>query len=260
MSSGRCCWSLGSLLLLLGRNLGILTDVPQDLVNGTVGQSVLLPVPYRLGIDTPFPVPIEWRFSNFQDQLTSCTVQSCSLGAGGAPSQCSAGCFTHPTYRGRAEVFPENGSLLLWDLQPSDSGVYTVTLGTPGRTWNITLTVHEQRLTPEHTDDSDNNVINYIYYCVPGVCLIIVLLILLCCYKQCWGAAQQKKRTIKEQQGPREELPMESHAAGELVTVYATVGEGLGQPQPRPALEAMYASVTSPHLPRRDTGIYHLLD
>ncbi|KAM6253443.1 uncharacterized protein LJ264_008392 isoform 2-T2 [Porphyrio hochstetteri] len=227
MSSGRCCWSLGSLLLLLGRNLGILTDVPQDLVNGTVGQSVLLPVPYRLGIDTPFPVPIEWRFSNFQDQLTSCTVQSCSLGAGGAPSQCSAGCFTHPTYRGRAEVFPENGSLLLWDLQPSDSGVYTVTLGTPGRTWNITLTVHEQRLTPEHTDDC---------------------------------AAQQKKRTIKEQQGPREELPMESHAAGELVTVYATVGEGLGQPQPRPALEAMYASVTSPHLPRRDTGIYHLLD
>ncbi|KFV03686.1 hypothetical protein N340_09306, partial [Tauraco erythrolophus] len=108
----------------VGRNLGFEIEIHQDLVNGTVGQSVLLPVSYRSA--SGFPVSILWRFGNNSDML-SCSVQNCSLGAGGVPSNCSANCFFRTTYDGRAEFFPHNGSLLLRDLRLSDSGVYSVT-------------------------------------------------------------------------------------------------------------------------------------
>ncbi|KFW60684.1 hypothetical protein AS28_00040, partial [Pygoscelis adeliae] len=109
-----------------GGNLGLLIEIHQDLVNGTVGQSVLPPVSYRFGGAPHFPVPIAWMFTNSTNKLITCTLLNCSLGAGGDPSNCSANCFHHPAYRGRAEFFPENGSLLLRDLKLSDSGVYSV--------------------------------------------------------------------------------------------------------------------------------------
>ncbi|KFM03556.1 hypothetical protein AS27_04368, partial [Aptenodytes forsteri] len=121
-----------------GGNLGVHLNLHQDLVNGTVGQSVLLPVSYRFGGAPRFPVSIAWTYTNSLNTLIACTLLNCSLGAGGDPRLvwsmapwvvllgCSAKCFPHPTYRGRAELFPENGSLLLRDLKLSDSGVYSV--------------------------------------------------------------------------------------------------------------------------------------
>ncbi|KGL89837.1 HEPACAM family member 2, partial [Charadrius vociferus] len=110
-----------------GGNLAVLVDVRQELVHGTRGQSALLPVSYRFGGAPQFPVTIRWVFSNSSHTLIICTVQNCSLGAGGALSNCSAKFFPHSVYGGRAELFPENGSLLLRDLRFSDSGVYVVT-------------------------------------------------------------------------------------------------------------------------------------
>ncbi|KFR08340.1 hypothetical protein Y956_14620, partial [Nipponia nippon] len=107
-----------------GGNLAVLVEIHQASINGTVGHSVLLPISYRFSGAPRFPLSIRWSFPNSQDTLITCTLHNCSLGAEGEPSNCSAACFTHPGYRGRAELFPENGSLLLRDLQLNDSGVY----------------------------------------------------------------------------------------------------------------------------------------
>ncbi|NXW21412.1 HECAM protein, partial [Circaetus pectoralis] len=133
-----------------GGNLGVLVQIHQDSINGTEGQSVLLPVSYRFDGAPRLPVKIVWNSSNKRDELVTCSVLNCSLGAEGAPSSCSAQTFYHITYRGRTKLFPENGSLLLSDLRLSDSGVYSVTFSPSTQNWHITLTVHEQCSTSEH--------------------------------------------------------------------------------------------------------------
>ncbi|KFR14178.1 hypothetical protein N306_12046, partial [Opisthocomus hoazin] len=109
-----------------GGSLGVLVEIHRDSVNGTVGHSVLLPISYRFDAAPRFPVSITWRFHGSSDVLVTGTLLNCSLGAGGAPSSCFAKCFSN-AYRGRAQLFPENGSLLLQDLQLNDSRVYAVT-------------------------------------------------------------------------------------------------------------------------------------
>ncbi|KFZ51601.1 hypothetical protein N321_03221, partial [Antrostomus carolinensis] len=109
-----------------GRNLGVLVKIHQDSVNGTVGRSVLLPVSYRFPGAPCFPLSILWTFGNSSDMLMTSTVSSCSLGAGGVPTSCSAQSLLHPMYHGHVEFFPENGSLLLHNPQLQDSGVYNI--------------------------------------------------------------------------------------------------------------------------------------
>ncbi|XP_072733297.1 uncharacterized protein [Ciconia boyciana] len=259
MSSSQCCWSLGSLLLLLGGNLGVLLNIHQDLVNGTVGQSVLLPLSYRFSRAPCFPVSIVWTFTNSTDTLISCTLLNCSLGAGGDPSNCSAKCFPHPAYRRRAELFPENGSLLLRDLQLSDSGVYSVSFRPWYQTQHLTLTVHEQRSTPAHPADTVKQ--DHISYYVSGICSAFLLLLLLFCCIRHWGAAQQKRRKIIKQQqiSSVEESHMESTVVRDTAPVYASIEDSFEQSQPRPTPEVVYTSITSPGPPGLDTGPCHLL-
>uniref|UniRef100_A0A8C0EDY9 Uncharacterized protein n=1 Tax=Bubo bubo TaxID=30461 RepID=A0A8C0EDY9_BUBBB len=94
--------------------------------------------------DVLWPAPVESRLPSAApcpDVIIACTVLNCSLGARGAPSSCIANHFPHHTYQRRAEVFPENGSLLLQHLRLSDSGVYSVRFRLSYQTWRVTLTV-----------------------------------------------------------------------------------------------------------------------
>ncbi|KAM6057073.1 uncharacterized protein LJ206_015268 isoform 1-T3 [Theristicus caerulescens] len=150
MSSLQGSCTLCSILMLVGGNLAVIVKIHQESIDGTVGQSVLLPVSYRFSAAPRFPVSILWSFANRQVLLIACALQNCSLGAGGEPSNCSTTCFTHSMYRGRAELFPENGSLLLRDLQLNDTGVYCVGFRRLQQIWPVTLTVHEQRSSTEH--------------------------------------------------------------------------------------------------------------
>ncbi|KGL79467.1 Hepatocyte cell adhesion molecule, partial [Tinamus guttatus] len=114
-------------LFSAGENLALIAEIPQDLINGTVGQSVLLPFSYKFNSTSEFPLPILWTFNNSLNPFISCTVQSCSLSTEGTPRNCSANCFPSATYQDRVEFFPESASLLLRNLQLNDSGVYSVT-------------------------------------------------------------------------------------------------------------------------------------
>ncbi|XP_074457086.1 uncharacterized protein LOC141748615 isoform X1 [Larus michahellis] len=262
MSAGRHRWSLGSLLLLLGGSLAVLVQIHQDSLNGTVGQSVLLPVSYTVDAASRFPVSIHWTFRNSSNTIITCTVSNCSLGPGGAPRNCSASCFPKHTYRGRAELFPENGSLLLRHLKLSDSGVYSVTFGPSFQTRHISLAVHEQRFTPEHLDPSNTEEPEHVYYWAIGICssvALLLLFLLFCCLRR-RGAAQQKKRRITKQQVSSVEEPhMGSTAARDMATIYARIGDRFEEPQPRPPSEVVYTSITEPGPPALDTGLYHLL-
>ncbi|XP_075619882.1 uncharacterized protein LOC142603400 [Balearica regulorum gibbericeps] len=203
MSSLQGCCTLCSILLLLGGNLGVLVEIRQDSVNGTVGQSVLLPVSYTLSSASGFPLVIFWMFHNSSDRLISCAVQNCSLSAGGVPSDCSAKCFAHHTYRGRAELFPQNGSLLLRDLQLRDSGVYRVTFRSSHQTWDITLTVHEQCWIPENPGP----VTRVPCYVFGGYYCFILLLLQLCwCRAKSREASNTGSRSVPRSESGQSRL------------------------------------------------------
>ncbi|XP_074962463.1 uncharacterized protein LOC142063049 isoform X3 [Phalacrocorax aristotelis] len=225
-----------------GGNLCVHVNIHQHLTSGTVGQSVLLPVSYSFHGDFQLPMSISWGFSDSVDRLITCTVENCSLGAGGAPSSCSAKFFLHHKYHDRAEFFPENGSLLLQDLQLNDSGVYTVTFDPPHITQHINLTVHKR---PDHAGECPT-VPAYVYYCVIGFCSSIFLLLLFLIFWYIQHRAQKKRRIIKEQQvSSREESYVESAVMRNVITVYDTIGGSFEHPQPRPTSEVMYTTITS---------------
>lgn len=133
-----------------GTNLGVLVTIPQKLVNGTVGQPVLLPVSYSLNDAPQFPLSVVWAFVNSSNVLISCTLLGCALGAGKVPRNCSSKCVPPGTQCKQLELFPENGSLLLRDLQLSSAGTYIVTFRPPHQAWTIDLAVHEQPPSPWH--------------------------------------------------------------------------------------------------------------
>ncbi|XP_039345076.1 uncharacterized protein LOC120372227 [Mauremys reevesii] len=140
------------ILLILGFSQALLIDVPLDSVNGTVSHSVLLPVSYRLQGPFPSPLSIQWNFSNNPNPLVLYTVTNCSVSAEGIPTRCSGYNYIHPTYQGRTEFFPENASLLLQNLQLSDSGVYSVIFKVPQQTRRITLIVSEPHFNHRNAD------------------------------------------------------------------------------------------------------------
>ena len=117
-----------------------------------MGQSVLLPVSYRVNSSLLFPLSIVWKAENSSQVIIICMVRNCSLDAWGAPKKCSAISFPHITYWDRAEVFPENASLLLRDLQLSDSGVYSIAFTQQNLSRQITLAVHKQHGSTERPD------------------------------------------------------------------------------------------------------------
>nr|XP_009688475.1 PREDICTED: uncharacterized protein LOC104153990 isoform X3 [Struthio camelus australis] len=222
MSTHWHCRSFGSILLLLGKNLALITEIPQDSVNGTVGHSVLLPVSYKFTNSSCFPLSFHWTFSNRSDALITCTVLNCSLSAEGAPKHCFAKHFPHAAYRGRVVLFPENASLLLQDLQLSDGGVYSVTFKQRIQTRHITLTVYNPHFSSKNA-----------------------------------GAVQQKKRrTITQQEvSHAEESPMESTMMRDTANIYARVGDSFEQPQPRATPEVVYMSATFSNPPGSDWAL-----
>ncbi|XP_044885373.1 uncharacterized protein LOC123377047 [Mauremys mutica] len=254
MKSCRSCWSI---LLFLGSSQTLLIDILQDSINGTVSHSVLLPVYYRLQRPFPSPLSIQWYFSNTPNPLTSYTLTNCSVSAEGIPTHCSGYNYTHEAYQGRTEFFPGNASLLLQNLQLSDSGVYSVTFKVPQQTRNITLTVSESHLNHGNADDGTRKETGNEPNPFPdlllglqitgGFSFLLLLLLLFFCCREHKGAVQQRRtRIIKQQEEVpnHEESHMESSLPMTVSTIYARIGEDTGQRQRRSESQTEYASIS----------------
>nr|XP_047926609.1 uncharacterized protein LOC106047517 [Anser cygnoides] len=183
-------------LMLAGRNLGFLVEIPQDAVSGTVGQSVLLPISYTFNSSPRFPMSIKWTFGHPLQRIISCVV----LGAGGAPKNCSTKCYPYASHSGRVELFPENASLLLRDLRLSDSGVYNVSFVQQQQSRHITLTVLQQPVptgpSSEGTCQGAGGMAARIPCYILGGCYCFILLLLQLLFHLCWlrGSRQQQGR------------------------------------------------------------------
>nr|XP_047926693.1 uncharacterized protein LOC125183577 [Anser cygnoides] len=286
MCPGRRCWGLGSLLLLLllgrnlgflveipqdagglqalcskggesvtdlliclfpsaGRNLGFLVEIPQDAVNGTVGQSVLLPVSYTFNSSPCFPVSIKWTFGHPSQVVISCTVLNCSLGAGGAPKNCTAKCFPSASRSRRVELFPENASLLLQDLKLSDSGVYNVSFVQQQQSRHITLTVLKQPVPTGPSSEGTSNQ-DHTHNYIIGACSLIFLLLLFLVFCVWRWVQQKKRRIVKQQQALNTQEPhVDNTAAREVMTIYSRVGDSFEHPELRASPQLIYSSITS---------------
>ncbi|KAM7160487.1 uncharacterized protein RBU57_010601 isoform 1-T2 [Macrochelys suwanniensis] len=248
MKSRRNCWSI---LLFLGSSQALLIDIPQDLVNGTVSHTVLLPVSYRLNGPFPSSLSIQWYFSSNPNPLTTYTVTNCSVSAEGIPTRCSGHNYISDAYQGRTVVFPENASLLLQNLQLSDSGVYSVTFKVPQQTRHVTLTVSEPHFNRGNTDDGTGNEMNSPLVLLlrllitGGLSFLLLLLLLFFCFRWHKGAVQQRRtRIIKQQEEVpnHEESHLESSLPRTVSTIYARIGEDAGQRQRRSESQTEYAS------------------
>ncbi|CAM4614990.1 unnamed protein product [Caretta caretta] len=239
MKSRGSCWSI---LPFLGFSHALLIDILQDSVNGTINHSVLLPVSYRLQEPFPFPLSIQWHFSNSPNPLTTYTVTNCSVSAEGIPIHCSGNNFIHSEYQGRTVFFPENASLLLQNLQLSDSGVYNITFKVPQQTRHITLTVSEPHFNHGNTGGGTGNEMNPPLVILLGLLItgglsfLLLLLLLFFCCRWHKGAVQQRRTIIIKQQEKvpnHEESHMESSSPRTVSTIYARIGADTGQRQHR---------------------------
>ncbi|XP_059827191.1 carcinoembryonic antigen-related cell adhesion molecule 3-like [Hypanus sabinus] len=127
-------------------------------VNGIVGQSALLPgsccTPTLCSLQQ-----VEWYLYPGQIPLVQLTRQ-CSPLPDGPGCNCSdPPPFITPSHKGRVHLYPDNGSLLLWDLRSNDSGVYVITVYCGGNNTvrdNVSLTVHNGAEKANSTSSTTN--------------------------------------------------------------------------------------------------------
>ncbi|XP_072331487.1 uncharacterized protein [Scyliorhinus torazame] len=137
----------GCFIFLFASGICVTVRVHQREVVGTVEQSVLLPVSYST-LTPGSTLRIHWGLFPGDTPLVTLTRSNCSPDPDRPGYNCSDHRVTASSYRDRVHLYPENGSLLLWDLQPSDSGVYGISVYSDGdgTTWkgNVTLTVYNK--------------------------------------------------------------------------------------------------------------------
>ncbi|XP_072115141.1 uncharacterized protein [Mobula birostris] len=129
--------------LSVSGSLVALSDRERE-VNGIVGQSALLSGSYC----TPTPgseLTVEWNLHPDATALVKLIRSQCSPHPDKSGYNCSDRLIITPSHSGRVHLYPDNGSLLLWDLRFSDSGVYEISVycgGNDSVKGNVTLTVH----------------------------------------------------------------------------------------------------------------------
>ncbi|XP_073412152.1 uncharacterized protein [Dendrobates tinctorius] len=131
---------LPAVLLLLsdflsGRNIYIVHNT----VNRSMGQSVFLETSYSL---PPKISNYKIRWTTGNQGIIYYSAVNCSISPHGAPI-CTNGTLTiYPKYKPRTEFTCLNASLLLHNLQVSDSGIYTLSLSAKNTWWKRSVTVN----------------------------------------------------------------------------------------------------------------------
>ncbi|XP_038604181.1 uncharacterized protein LOC119929903 [Tachyglossus aculeatus] len=251
--------SFFSLLLVLGFSQALLAENPQVLfpensqisINGTVGQSVHLPFPFRFRTSVPNPLTVKWYFTG-NEILGAFTGQNCSVSTDwGNLTHCAEKSFTQgPHHQGRVELSLEVPSLLLWNLTLNDSGVYVAAVSGVNGSRAITLSVTDSALprsnattseptSPTATTGSSQDkrtLLLIILISVGSSVFIVLLLLLLFCNVRHQGVVRSKKIIRKPEVPPADErtadlLPFGHQAMAqsqnvtslELQSMYATL-------------------------------------
>ncbi|XP_069775359.1 uncharacterized protein [Narcine bancroftii] len=158
--------------------------IGQREVNGIIHQSALLATSFKPAFCPT--LKLKWRVIPDPTPIASLLRTKCSLLPGRSTYNCSDKQLVASSYEGRVHIFPENGSLLLNQLQLNDSGVYEISVYSQGDNsvrGNLTLMVHNETEsvtpTPSMTTNSARGWI-YITVAVSGSTLLVILLM------SCW--------------------------------------------------------------------------
>ncbi|CAM4614973.1 unnamed protein product [Caretta caretta] len=246
----RSCQSFSPVLLFIGVSWALLIEVPQDSINGTVGQSVLLSVTYKLQRPFPSLLSIQWNFSNTTNVFVTYTGTNFSVNAEGIPTCHSGNVFIHPSYQGRIMFFPENASLLLQNLSLIDGGVYIVNFRLLKKTRDIALTVsapHFNNGNPESSEPAEDDTLaipgHPIDYIAGGCSILLFLLLLLLCCRWHRGAAGSQTTRIIEQE--QVQNPEDSRVAStlHLQSTHRNTSKAQEHPLTRSEPQTEYATI-----------------
>ncbi|XP_072892506.1 uncharacterized protein [Hemitrygon akajei] len=174
--------------------------VHQDRVNGTAGQSVLLPVSYTVP-DPHGYLRITWTRGGNASVCVEYTCfpgQECHLNDGRSFITVSE------PYKHRALLFPENASLLLRDLQINDSGIYELSISdsTGTEKGSLVLTVRSDGTTSQvnrcstETPATDRTPVikeEVIIRIVVFTATVIILCLIVKMRRVCKGSQEQSK-------------------------------------------------------------------
>ncbi|XP_051899667.1 uncharacterized protein LOC127585951 [Pristis pectinata] len=193
---GVCCICLFTYLFAV--NAAATLRVARDRLTGTVGQSVLLPASYT-DSDSHGYLRITWtkagsRIADFR----------CPSDRSGNFDGCHQTIPIPDHYKHRAVFFLENASLLLRDLQISDSGVYELSIGhsTGMEKGSLNLTVQPStRDTPGTTNRTDmgHKIGSHsrLEFILPPVGIAVIAIFLLLTVKMRRGCKQAQEQTEK---------------------------------------------------------------
>ncbi|XP_072115143.1 uncharacterized protein [Mobula birostris] len=202
--------------LSVSGSLVALSDRERE-VNGIVGQSALLSGSYC----TPTPgseLTVEWNLHPDATALVKLIRSQCSPHPDKSGYNCSDRLIITPSHSGRVHLYPDNGSLLLWDLRFSDSGVYEISVycgGNDSVKGNVTLTVHNGTEKANSTSpttpqppQSSRGFIPALPICL-GVIVVVAICLSLKMARTHWGCGCKSDTTEKIAQSngvSREEL------------------------------------------------------
>ncbi|KAE8582553.1 hypothetical protein XENTR_v10020166 [Xenopus tropicalis] len=207
-----------SFILVLGATAAHELITYENATSGTIGQSVLLPISYRLARQFA-SYTIQWETGNWT--ILYYRVTNSTTDPQGCPTWENGKATIFHKYKGRVQFFGLNGSLILWDLQLNDTGSYRVVLTSTGN-----ITEKQIRVTITETPISSDaqkmpNLETIIIRTILCFCVVFVLvfLIIRC---ECQPASQMDRCTTCPTQGwthtivsfvqtssPREEIDRE---------------------------------------------------
>ncbi|XP_067865344.1 uncharacterized protein [Heterodontus francisci] len=176
---------------LLARIVAVTLRVNQDSVNGTLGQSVLLPTSYTVSNSGGY-FRIKWIRAGTRIVEYRCISER--------DNNLTGRCHylsVPDDYKHRAVLFPENASLLLKDLQFNDSGIYELSIAD-----SIGIEMARLMLTVQSDTgygmDTDKKQTPGVEAKVRYVSLVVIFIFLCFTVKMRGGCKQTQEQTEKE--------------------------------------------------------------
>ncbi|XP_028923666.1 uncharacterized protein LOC114812908 [Ornithorhynchus anatinus] len=261
--------SFSSLLLFLGSFQFFFIEISLVSLNGTIGQSVHLPLSLEFRKLLPSTLTIKWYF-NGNETVASFTGKNCLFRA--ALNYCASTNFVSgPKYQGRVNFFIEDFSLLLCNLTINDSGIYSVSASGVTKTENIILSMTDSvfcKKSEPTSEPSIHTISTKLIIYISGSCcgFIFLILLLLFWYKWQTGCVFQPQRERKSEQG--RVLSVEQHSTQShpqrCLTIYEEVeevrnkGPSIIEPQDTYAVLHFPAQTNRPEQDEQE-GHYHCL-